>query len=74
MAVYPDPGFSPAWTYVWLIGSAALFLFRWGIARHFNYLGEGFFPLSIALVFGYFTNKWAEYQARVKYRIIPGVY
>ena len=78
----------------------------WGVARHFNYLGEGFFSLSIALVFGYFTNlwawtyfifivglfisrqrlddkfceekygseKWAEYQARVKYRIIPGVY
>ena len=149
MAVYPDPGFSPAWTNVWLIGTAALFLFGWGIsrganmqkytfkrwpnrkflgliepeyieagdrkilcsglwgvARHFNYLGEGFLALSIALVFGYFTNpwawtyfvfivslftfrqrfddqfcaekygaeKWAEYQARVKYRIVPGVY
>ncbi len=149
MAVYPDPGFSPAWTNVWLIGTAALFLFGWGIsrganmqkytfkrwpdrkflgliepeyieagdrkilcsglwgiARHFNYLGEGFLALSIALVFGYFTNpwawtyfvfivllftfrqrfddqfcaekygaeKWAEYQARVKYRIFPGVY
>ena len=78
----------------------------WGVARHFNYLGEGFFALSIALVFGYFTNpwawtyfvfivglfisrqrfdekycaekygagKWAEYRARVKWRIIPGVY
>ena len=78
----------------------------WGVARHFNYLGEGFFSLSIALVFGYFTNlwawtyfifivglfiarqrfddrfceekygaeKWAEYQSRVKYRIIPGIY
>ena len=149
MAAYPDPGFSPAWTYVWLIGTAALFFFGWGIsrganlqkytfkrwperkflgliepeyieagdrkilcnglwgvARHFNYLGEGFLALSIALVFGYFTNpwawtyfvfivslfvwrqleddrlcaekygaeKWAEYQARVKYRIFPGVY
>ena len=149
MAAYPDPGFSPAWTNVWLIGTAALFLFGWGIsrganlqkytfkrwpdrkflgliepkyiqagdrkilcsglwgvARHFNYLGEGFLSLSIALVFGYFTNpwawtyfvfivslfayrqrdddrhcaekygpeKWAEYQARVKYRIVPGVY
>ncbi len=149
MAVYPDPGFSPAWTSVWLIGTTALFLFGWGIsrganmqkyackrwpdrkflgfiepeyieagdrkilcsgfwgvARHFNYLGEGFLALSIALVFGYFTNpwvwtyfvfvvsfflfrqldddrhcaekygaeKWAEYQARVKYRIFPGVY
>jgi len=78
----------------------------WGVARHFNYLGEGFLGLSIALVFGYFTNpwawtyfvfvvtfftfrqhfddvycaekygaeKWAEYQARVKYRIFPGIY
>ena len=78
----------------------------WGVARHFNYLGEGFFALSIGLVFGYFTNlwawtyfifivslfvyrqhdddrhcaekygadKWAEYQARVKWRIVPGVY
>ena len=78
----------------------------WGVARHFNYLGEGFFALSIALVFGYFTSpwawtyfvfivglfisrqrfdekycaekygagKWAEYRARVKWRIIPGVY
>ena len=27
MAAYPDPGFSPAWTNVWLIGTAALFLF-----------------------------------------------
>ena len=149
MAVYPDPGFSSGWTYVWLIGTPALFLFGWGIsrganlqkytfkrwpdrkflgliepeyieagdrkilcsglwgvARHFNYLGEGFLGLSIALAFGYFTNlwawtyfifvvtfftfrqrfddvycaekygaeKWAEYQARVKYRIFPGIY
>ena len=149
MAVYPSPGFSSAWTYVWLIGTPVLFLFGWGIsrganmqkytfkrwpdrkflgliepeyieagdrkilcsgfwgaARHFNYLGEGFLGLSIALAFGYFTNlwawtyfifvvtfftfrqhfddvycaekygaeKWAEYQARVKYRIFPGIY
>ena len=149
MAAYPDPGFSPAWTSVWLTGTAALFLFGWGIsrganlqkytfkrwperkflgliepqyieagdrkilcsglwgvARHFNYLGEGFLALAIALVFGYFANpwawtyfafivtlflwrqrvddrfcaekygaeKWAEYRARVKYRIFPGVY
>ncbi len=149
MAAYPDPGFSPTWTYVWLIGAGALFLFGWGIsrganlqkysfkrwperkflgliepeyieagdrkilcsglwgvARHFNYMGEGILALSIALVFGYFTNpwvwtyfafiiamfswrqhdddiycaekygpdKWAEYQARVKYRIFPGLY
>ena len=78
----------------------------WGVARHFNYMGEGFLALAIALVFGYFSNlwawtyfvfivsmftsrqrdddrhcaekygveKWAEYQARVKYRIVPGVY
>ena len=149
MAAYPSPGFSSGWTYVWLIGTTALFLFGWGIsrganmqkytfkrwpdrkflgliepeyiqagdrkilcsgfwgaARHFNYLGEGFLGLSIALAFGYFTNpwawtyfvfvvtfftfrqrfddaycaekygaeKWAEYQARVKYRIFPGIY
>ena len=149
MAAYPDPGFSPTWTKVWLIGTSALFLSGWGIsrganlqkytfkrwpdrkflgliepevieagdrkilcsglwgvARHFNYMGEGFLALSIALVFGYFANpwvwtyfvfivslfvwrqhvddrfcaekygaeKWAEYQARVKYRIVPGVY
>ena len=149
MAAHPDPGFSPAWTNVWLIGTAALFLFGWGIsrganlqkytfkrwperkflgliepryieagerrilcsglwgaARHFNYMGEGFLALSIALVFGYPGNpwawtyfafivsmfvwrqivddrqcaekygpeKWAEYRARVKYRIVPGIY
>ncbi len=149
MAAYPNPGFSPAWTNVWLVGTAALFLFGWGIsrganlqkytfkrwperkflgliepkyiktgdrkilcsglwgvARHFNYMGEGFLALSIALVFGYFANpwawtyfvfivslftyrqrfddrhcagkygaeKWAEYQERVKYRIVPGIY
>ena len=147
MAVHPDPGFSPAWTYVWLIGTAVLFLFGWsisrganlqkytfkrwpdrkflgliepeyieagdrkilcsglwGVARHFNYMGEGFLSLSIALAFGYFTNpwawtyfvfivslftfrqrfderfcaekygaeKWAEYQARVKYPDFSG--
>ena len=149
MAAYPDPGFSLAWTYVWLIGTATLFLVGWGIsrganmqkytfkrwpdrkflgliepkyieagdrkilcsglwglARHFNYMGEGFLSFSIGLVFGHFANpwawtyfvfivslftwrqilderncaekygadKWAEYQARVKYRIFPGVY
>ena len=149
MAAHPDPGFSSAWTYVWLIGTAAVFLFGWGIsrganlqkytfkrwperkflgliepryieagdrkilcsglwgvARHFNYMGEGLFGLSVALAFGYFGNpwawtymafvvamftyrqwdddnlcaekygaeKWAEYKARVKYRIFPGVY
>ena len=149
MAAHPDPGFGPAWTYVWLIGTAALFLFGWGIgrganlqkytfkrwperkflglirpeyiqagdrkilcsgfwgvARHFNYMGEGLLALSIALSFGHFGNpwawtyfvfivtfftfrqfhddefcaekygpeKWAEYQARVKYRIMPGVW
>ena len=149
MAAHPDPGFPPAWTNAWLIGTGALFLFGWsisrganlqkytfkrwpdrkflgliepdyieagerrilcsglwGAARHFNYLGEGFLALSIALVFGYPGNpwawtyfvfivslflwrqraderycaekygprKWAEYRARVKYRIFPGVY
>jgi delta14-sterol reductase len=149
MAVYPDPGFSPVRTNVWLVGVAVLFLFGWcisrganlqkytfkrwpdrkflgliepeyieagdrrilcsglwGVARHFNYLGEGFLSFSIGLVFGYFANpwawtyfvfivslftwrqrlddtncaekygaeKWAEYQQRVKYRILPGVY
>ena len=149
MAVYPDPGISSVWRDVWLVGSTALFLVGWGIARganmqkytfkrwpdrkflgliepeyieagdrkilcsglwgvarHFNYLGEGFFSLAIALVFGHFANpwawtyfvfivglfisrqrqddrlcagkygaeKWAEYRARVKWRIIPGVY
>ena len=33
LAAYPDPGFSPAWTYVWLIGTGALFLVGWGISR-----------------------------------------
>ncbi len=99
MAAYLDPGFPTAWIYVWLIGTAALFLFGWaisrganlqkytfkrwpdrkflgiiepkyieagdrkilysglwGVARHFNYLGEGFLALSIALVFGHFAN------------------
>ena len=78
----------------------------WGVARHFNYMGEGFLALSSALVFGcpgnpwawtyfafivsmfvwrqvvddrqcaekYGPEKWAEYRARVKYRIFPGVY
>ena len=78
----------------------------WGVARHFNYMGEGFLALSVALSFGHFANpwawiyfvfivtlftfrqrdddrhcaekygpdKWAEYKARVKYRIFPGVY
>ena len=102
MAAHPDPGFSTGWTYVWLIGTAALFLFGWsisrganmqkytfkrwpdrkflgliepkyieagdrkilysgfwGAARHFNYLGEGFLSLSIALSFGHFDNPWA---------------
>ena len=149
MAAYPDPGFSTAWTYVWLIGASALFLVGWaisrganlqkytfkrwpdrkflgiiepkyieagdrkilcsglwGAARHFNYFGEWCFGLSIGLAFGHFgvlwawtyfifvavffyfrqrgddkncaekygAEKWAEYQARVKYRIVPGVY
>ncbi len=31
----------------------------WGVARHFNYMGEGFLALSVALVFGYPANLWA---------------
>ena len=31
----------------------------WGVARHLNYMGEGFLALSIALIFGYFANFWA---------------
>ena len=102
MAAYPDPGFSMTWTYVWLIGTAVLFLLGWtisrganmqkytfkrwpdrkflgiiepkyiqagdrkilhsgfwGVARHFNYLGEGFLSLSIALSFGHFGVAWS---------------
>ena len=36
MAAYPEPGFSTAWTYVWLIGTAALFLRGWSISRRAN--------------------------------------
>ena len=149
MAVYPNPGFPTAWTYVWLIGTGLLLVFGWsisrggnlqkywfkrwpdrkflgiiepeyiqagdrkilcsgfwGAARHFNYMGEGFACFAIGLSFGHFTNlwawtyfifivslftwrqwddeahcaekygekKWAEYKARVKYRICPWVY
>ena len=30
LAAYPDPGFSPAWTDVWLIGTTVLFFLRMG--------------------------------------------
>ena len=102
MAAYPNPGFSPGWTNIWLIGATVLFLFGWsisrganlqkytfkrwpdrkflgliepkyiqagkrrilcsglwGVSRHLNYMGEIFLALSIALIFGYFTNYWA---------------
>ena len=36
MAAHPDPGFSAPWNYVWLIGTAALFLTGWGISRGAN--------------------------------------
>ena len=31
----------------------------WGVARHFNYMGEWCFGLAIALVWGHFGNLWA---------------
>ena len=31
----------------------------WGVARHFNYMGEGFLALSVALVFMSPANLWA---------------
>ena len=31
----------------------------WGVARHFNYMGEGFLALSVALIFLYPANLWA---------------
>ena len=149
IAALPHPGFSTAWTTVWLIAAVALFFLGWTItrganmqkytfkrwpdrkflgfiepthieagdrkiltsgfwrpARHFNYLGEGILSFSYGFAFGHFTNlwawtyfifiviiftlrqredeeaceakygseKWAEYQAKVKYRIIPGIY
>ena len=36
MAAYPDPGISGGWRYLWLIGSAALFVFGWSISRGAN--------------------------------------
>ena len=36
MAVYPNPGFSPALTYVWLIVSVTLFVLGWAISRGAN--------------------------------------
>ena len=149
IAALPHPGFSTAWTTVWLIAAVALFFLGWTItrganmqkytfkrwpdrkflgfiepkhieagdrkiltsgfwrpARHFNYLGEVILSFSYGFAFGHFTNlwawsyfifiviifalrqredeeaceakygpeKWAEYQAKVKYRIIPGIY
>ena len=102
MAVHPDPGFSAAFTNIWLVAMVVLFLFGWGIsragnlqkywfkrwpdrkflgfveqryieagdrkilysgiwgvARHFNYMGEGFAALAVALVFLYPANLWA---------------
>ncbi len=102
MAAHPHPGLSDFWTYVWLIGSTALFLLGWsigrganlqkytfkrwpdrkflgiiepkyieagdrkilytglwGVARHFNYMGEGFLSFAVGLSFGHFLNPWA---------------
>ena len=36
LAVYPGPGFSPAWTNAWLAGSVALFVVGWGTSRAAN--------------------------------------
>ena len=36
MAAYPDPGFSPALTTVWLVATAMLFLLGWSISRGAN--------------------------------------
>ena len=36
MAVHPDPGFSGAGRYLWLIGAPALFLFGWCLSRGAN--------------------------------------
>ena len=36
MAAHPDPGFSTAWRWFWLVGTAALFLVGWGISRGTN--------------------------------------
>ena len=149
MAAHPNPGFSPLWSNVLIVGTAVMYVMgwvisrganmqkyvfkrwperkflgiiepkyiqagdrkilysgMWGLARHLNYLGEGFYSLAGALAFGYFLNpwawiyfvyvlllfswrqrdddrlcaekygeeKWAEYQEKVKYRIIPGIY
>ncbi len=32
LAALPNPGFSPLWTNIWLIGTAALFPLGWGIS------------------------------------------
>ena len=32
----------------------------WGVARHFNYMGEGFLSFSIALIFGNFAIPWTR--------------
>ena len=31
----------------------------WGVARHFNYMGEGFFALAVGLSFGHFDVVWS---------------
>jgi hypothetical protein len=36
MAVYPNPDFSTAWTYAWLIGTGLLLVFGWSISRGGN--------------------------------------
>ena len=36
LAAHPDPGFSAGWSYLWLIGTATLFLVGWAISRGAN--------------------------------------
>ena len=36
LAAHPNPGFSPPWNYVWLIGTPVLFLLGWAVSRGAN--------------------------------------
>ena len=60
MAAHPDPGFSSAWTYVWLIGTAALFLFGWSISRGANLQKYTFKRWPDRKFLGFITPKYIE--------------